>query len=86
MSIKYGEVPIILQWPPQSPDLNPIENLWNELKLRVRKRLPQTLNELEKFVLEEWEQIPDDHIKNYCESFEDRLKKVIEFKEDKIGS
>ncbi len=36
----------VLEWPSLTPDLNPIDNLWRELKVRVVKRQPRNLNDL----------------------------------------
>ncbi len=36
----------VLEWPSQSPDLNPIEHLWRDLKMAVHQRLPSNLTEL----------------------------------------
>jgi DDE superfamily endonuclease len=48
--------PLIIQqkWPANSPDLNPIENVWRLLKYRVGKRFPKTDEEVRQYIEEEW--------------------------------
>jgi len=36
---------MVLQWPSQSPDLNPNKTLWQDLKRAVHKQMPTNLNE-----------------------------------------
>ncbi|KAI4900264.1 hypothetical protein NFI96_005038 [Prochilodus magdalenae] len=61
----------ILEWPSQSPDLNPIENLWWDLKKAVAVRKPKNVTELEAFAHEEWAKIP-------IGSFRPRNLRVVE--------
>ena len=44
----------VLEWPSQSPDLNPIEHLCVELKKRVQARRPTNLTQLHQLCQEEW--------------------------------
>ncbi|KAK3505713.1 hypothetical protein QTP70_020473, partial [Hemibagrus guttatus] len=47
-----------MEWPSQSPDLNPIENLLRELKIRVSQQQPQNITALEEICREEWAKLP----------------------------
>ncbi|KAK3541623.1 hypothetical protein QTP86_033060 [Hemibagrus guttatus] len=47
-----------LEWPSQSPDLNPIEMLWHDLKKMVHARKPSNVAELQQFCKDEWAKIP----------------------------
>ena len=38
----------VLEWPSQTPDLNPIEHLWKDLKKAVQQHSPSNLTELER--------------------------------------
>lgn len=68
-----------LEWPPYSPDLNPIEHLWDELKRRVRHRpnKPTTLEELRLALNEEYEAIPQGKISTLIDSMPRRMQAVI---------
>ena len=51
-------------WPANSPDLNPIENVWRLLKYRIGKRFPKNVAELRQYLLEEWDKLtPEDYLK-----------------------
>ena len=44
----------VLEWSSQIPELNPIENVWAELKKHVRARRPTNLTPLHQLCQEEW--------------------------------
>ncbi|KAI4888479.1 hypothetical protein NFI96_001823 [Prochilodus magdalenae] len=67
----------VLEWPSQSPDLNPIENLWRELKVRVACRQPQNITALEEICMEEWANIPATVCANLVKTYRKRLTSVI---------
>ena len=67
----------VLEWPSQSLDLNPIGNLWRELKLRVAKRQPQNLKDLERICKEERTKIPPKICANLLKNYNKRLTSVL---------
>jgi len=68
-----------LTWPAQSPDLNPIENIWRVLKARINRRpvIPNNENELITTLLEEWKNITENIISKIVLNMPQRLKYVI---------
>lgn len=63
----------ISDWPPQSPDINVIENMWSELKRRVSSNNVKTLDELWEVCCREWHSIPNEYIKKLYNSIPNRL-------------
>jgi transposase len=68
-----------LLWPAQSPDLNPIEHLWNILKRKIQRRrpLPQNLNQLKDAIYEEWKAIDPSILRKLIISMRCRIRHVI---------
>ncbi|KAE8235913.1 hypothetical protein A4X03_0g9611, partial [Tilletia caries] len=69
----------VLDWPAQSPDLNPIEHLWRRLKEQLKGyRTPAAnLDQLRDRILEQWALIPQDYIEKLYASMPDRIRAVI---------
>ncbi|GFX58710.1 transposable element Tcb1 transposase [Trichonephila clavipes] len=66
-----------LKTPPQSPDINPIENLWHKLDVEVRKYKISCKDELKRILLQEWHKIPNSTTKTLVFSMRNRLQAVI---------
>jgi transposase len=69
----------IIEFPPRSPDLNPIENLWHILKWRVDHRNPRTAEEFERIIGEEYGAISVEECATLASSMPDRLSQCIAF-------
>lgn len=82
VTMKYFEENNIqlLQWPPQSPDLNPIEHLWDHLKRNVPKSERKNKNVFIDALKLEWENIGTDVINKLICSMPNRLKGIIKAK------
>lgn len=70
----------VLDWPPRSLDLNPIEHMWDHLGRRVRQNYGefQTVVTLEQALVNEWEQIPQEVVAALIQSMPDRMRAVIQ--------
>lgn len=68
----------VLTWPPQSPDMNPIENFWSYLKrqLCTYEQAPKSMQELWDRVQTVWYKIPAKNVQNFYESMPRRLAEL----------
>lgn len=77
----------LVDWPPYSPDLNPIENLWKLLKEEICQRYPnlksmpkneQSLELLRQAAVEVWEDFGEELLENLILSMPRRLQAVVD--------
>uniref|UniRef100_A0A8C4NKQ7 Tc1-like transposase DDE domain-containing protein n=1 Tax=Eptatretus burgeri TaxID=7764 RepID=A0A8C4NKQ7_EPTBU len=76
---EHDEVFTVLPWPPNPPDLNPIEILWDVLDRQVRSTAvpPRNLQDLKDLLLMFWCQIPKDTFRGLVESMPRRVGDVL---------
>ena len=73
----------MLEWPAQSPDLNPIENVWAYLKMKLANEYdapPSSLIDLWQRMQEQWYSITPEYCENVIFSMPKRIRAVIKAK------
>ena len=58
-------IPVLLDWPPNTPELNPVDKLWGSIKEYVREKRPRNQAQLENTIEEAWNAIPQSTIQNW---------------------
>jgi AAA15 family ATPase/GTPase len=70
----------VMKWPSQSPDLNPIEHLWEEVERRIRCQNFRNKNELREKIEEVWNEMPQSMLDKLIDSMPRRCAAVIKSK------
>lgn len=70
----------LLDWPPQSPDLNPIEHIWSILKKKIRRYSITNKTTLLTALKNEWAKITPDQCLKLIETMSKRVAAVIKSK------
>ena len=74
--VKKCQIHPLSPWPSNSPDLNPIENVFSWMKRNVEKKLPTNEQDLSQAIIDAFRDIPEDHFKNLMDSMKNRIKTV----------
>jgi hypothetical protein len=77
-----SSVQLLQPWPPSSPDLNPIENLWAWVQREVDQKGCNSYEEFKAAVIDTIAAVPKQHLVNLCDSMPKRLQAVVEKKGD----
>lgn len=78
--IANTNISVLPSWPANSPDLNPIENVWGMIKKQVYGSHYTSLAELKAAVEAAWEAIPVHTLQNLMSSMPRRLQRVLQLK------
>ena len=66
-----------MNWPSQSPDMNPIEHVWAILKVNVANHRPNSKKSLIKWIRREWKRLPSVYAEHLIQTMDRRVNTLI---------
>lgn len=66
-----------MDWPPQSPDLNPIEQIWELLDSSIHKMARSSKDSVWNSLQEAWDNISNEVLQSYIFTMPERCQAVI---------
>ena len=67
----------VIDWPPYSPDLNPIENIWAIMKQKIEGRKFATMTSLKNELYNIWGILEEGLVKKTCISIYNRINECL---------
>jgi transposase len=80
-----SSIELLQSWPPNSPDLSPIENIWSYVQSRVNAKGCKKLEDFQQAVQDEMRSVPKDMLRRLFSSMPNRMALVSERGGDKTG-
>ena len=68
----------LMEWPPNSPDLNVIENVWGLMKIRLSAVERTTVKDWKDRIQQTWKDLSFDYMKSLIDSMPKRIQQVLD--------
>ena len=66
-------------WPPNSPDLSPIESVWSEVQSKLEGYTFKSLDDFKRKIVYEWNRVPIEYCQRICDKFIDDIRQIYKY-------
>ena len=83
--LDHNNIRTLLDWPPNSPELNPVEKAWGWMKNYMKDKRPRSQQELQDAIEEAWDAMPQQTIQHWILHCKSVCKQLVDSHGDTIS-